>query len=90
MLIHHVGCTVQSKSHFAFVRRVLNALKITFGIEKEVPKEDESCVKCFGASFCSASNHKHTHMTLTRRQASGWKSPPSAAMPCSSSTASAN
>lgn len=48
VLVHHVGCTVQSKSHLAFVRRALGALKMTFSIEKGIPKEDEQLVKCFG------------------------------------------
>ena len=47
VISHHIGCTVQSKSHFAFVRRALAALKTTFDIEKAIPTEDDQLVKAF-------------------------------------------
>ena len=64
VLSHHVGCSVQSKSHLHFVRRVLNALKVTFHIEKEVPSDDQQLIKCLGEWMEIASERGHTLIIL--------------------------
>lgn len=64
VMIHHVGCTVQSKSHVAFVRRALSALKTTFGIEKDIPKEDEQLVSSFREWMEIAADRGYTLLVL--------------------------
>ena len=64
VLVHHVGCTVQSKSHLAFVRRALGALKMTFSIEKDIPKEDEQLVNSFSEWMEIAAERGYTLIVL--------------------------
>ena len=64
VLVHHVGCTVQSKSHLAFVRRALGALKMTFAIEKDIPKENEQLVNSFREWMEIAAERGYTLLVL--------------------------
>ena len=64
VLVHHVGCTIHSKSHLTFVRRALGALKMTFGIEKEIPTEDDQLVKCFGEWMEISAERGYTLLVL--------------------------
>jgi nephrocystin-3 len=64
VLVHHVGCTVQSKSHLAFLRRALGALKMTFSIEKDIPKENEQLVNSFREWMEIAAERGYTLIVL--------------------------
>ena len=64
VLTHHVGCSVQSRSHVHFVRRALIALKATFGIEKEVPGDDQQLVRSFAEWMEIASERGYTLLVL--------------------------
>ena len=64
VLVHHVGCTVQSRSRRAFTRRALTALKMTFNIKKQIPNEDDQLDKCFGEFMEIAGERGYTLIIL--------------------------